>query len=199
MLAPGSVLRRPSTYGERGRAVQLEGEAYFAVTHDAARPFAVHTARAVARDLGTRFVVRAYGDEPATDVVVAEGSVAVAHPSSRDSVILGARERATVTAGGRVVRTSGVGLPAYLDWTEGRLVFDRTPLRDVARRLERWYGIEIRLADSALGNRRLTATLESEQPAGAVDLVATALRLSLSRSGSAYVLRGQPLTEEPRP
>ncbi len=194
MLAPGGVLRRPSTYGTHERSVELDGEGYFEVTHDPTRPFAVHTARAVARDLGTRFVVRAYPDEPTTDVVVASGRVAVGHAAvggvaaTSDSLVLAPRERATVTTGGQLVFARNVPLDRYLAWTEGRLVFERTPLREVVRQLERWYGVEIRVADPALGQRRLTATLQEEGAAQAIDLVVTSLALSVSRSGNTYIL-----------
>src|SRR5206468_9531820 len=81
--------RFPAQFGQV-RDVYLDGEAFFEVAHDARRPFAVHTARAVARDLGTRFNVRAYRD--AADVVVAVAEGAVALKSSQrlaaDSVVL---------------------------------------------------------------------------------------------------------------
>lgn len=198
MLAPGGVLRRPSTYGAGDRIVHLEGEAYFRVTHDSTRPFAVHTDRALVRDLGTRFVVRAYAGEKATAVVVAEGIVAVgratgaagaADPLSADSLVLTPRQLATIAADGPIHLTSGVALDAYLSWTEGRLVFRRTPLHEVVRQLKRWYGIDIELADPRLGDRRLTATLEQEGAAEALDLVALSLDLRVSRSGTVYLLR----------
>lgn len=198
-LAPGSILRRSSDYGVRGRLVQLEGEAYFAVAHDSGQPFVVSTGRAVARVLGTRFVVRSYAEEPATDVVVAEGRVAVrrayaargavADVSPVDSLILGPRDHAAVTADGELRLTTGVALDRHLSWTEGRLMFEDTPLRVVVQRLGRWYGIDLRLADSSLHDRRLTATLRNETAPQAVDLVATVLGLSVSRSQGAYVLR----------
>ncbi len=195
-LAPGSVLRPSATYGRAARDVRLEGEAYFVVTHDATRPFAVHTPRAVARDLGTRFVVRAYASDAATDVVVAEGLVAVGRPTPTmdvpaavaDSVVLSARQRARITDAGRVEVARGIALDGYLGWTEGRLVFTKTPLRDVVRQLERWYGIEIRLADARLGERRLTATLFNESPEEALDLVASVLELAVSHSADRYTI-----------
>jgi transmembrane sensor len=59
-LNAGSRLRWRADYGARTRDVQLEGEGYFEVRHDRARPFRVHARGAVAEDLGTRFTVRAY-------------------------------------------------------------------------------------------------------------------------------------------
>ena len=65
------------------RNIFLDGEAYFVVKHDPARPFAVHAGHAVVRDIGTQFAVTAYFGAPTTRVVVAEGEVSVAHTDLR--------------------------------------------------------------------------------------------------------------------
>jgi len=202
-LGPGSVLRRPSTYGAADRTVRLEGEAHFIVTHDSTRPFSVWTAHAVARDLGTRFIVRAYADESATEIVVAQGLVAVGRvtqaapvsgspptnlPLSPDSLVLKPRQRAMITSAGRMTFSPRVSLDRYFDWTKGRLVFDKSPLREVVRRLERWYGIDVRLTEATLGELRLTATLGDEPAGDALAVIAASLELTLSRSQSTYVL-----------
>ena len=62
------------------REVELEGEAYFAVVHDAARPFAVRAHGAVATDVGTAFDVRAYPEDAGARIAVTEGAVAVTAP-----------------------------------------------------------------------------------------------------------------------
>jgi transmembrane sensor len=59
-LAAGSRLRWGPGFGRGARDVALEGEGYFDVVHDDARPFRVRTRNAVAQDVGTRFVVRAW-------------------------------------------------------------------------------------------------------------------------------------------
>src|SRR5213080_3916464 len=60
-LNADSKLRAPVTFAARQRDVYLEGEAYFSVVHNAARPFVVHTGSGAIRDIGTRFGVHAYG------------------------------------------------------------------------------------------------------------------------------------------
>src|SRR5690348_15176219 len=80
MLNADTRLRAPLAVGGPGeRDVYLDGEAYFRVAHDAARPFVVHTASGAIRDLGTAFGVRAYTDAARERVAVIEGSVALAH------------------------------------------------------------------------------------------------------------------------
>src|SRR6267378_4397219 len=76
-LNADSRLRAPVSFAARQRDVYLEGEAYFRVVHDAARPFVVHTAGGAIRDIGTAFGVRAYGDAARERVAVVEGAVAV--------------------------------------------------------------------------------------------------------------------------
>ncbi len=78
-LAPASRVRVASDYGRPAgsREVDLEGEAYFAVIHDAAHPFAVRAHGAVARDVGTAFDVRAYPEDFGARIAVVEGAVAI--------------------------------------------------------------------------------------------------------------------------
>src|SRR2546423_4230207 len=79
-LNADSRLGVPVRFAALGRDVYLEGEAYFSVVHDTARPFVVHTPRSAIRDIGTRFGVHAYG-AAAERVAVAEGAVALALPA----------------------------------------------------------------------------------------------------------------------
>ncbi len=185
VLAPGSTLRLASTYGARDRVVQLEGQALFTVTHDSTRPFAVHTAHAVARDIGTRFVVKAYAADPATDVVVAEGLVSVG------TVVVARGDRARITPDGRLAITKGVPLDAYFAWADGQLVFRNTPLTEVAAQLSRWYDIDVRLASDQLTALHLTASARDEPAADVLRMVAASLNLDLTQRDRTYILRAK--------
>lgn len=198
MLAPGSVLRRPSDYGTRERRLQLEGQAYFIVTHDSTRPFLVTTRHLVAHDLGTRFDVRAYPDERASQVVVAEGKVAVGGDSTRPAALLGEGQLATVGAGSSLQVRSGVDLSRLLAWTEGRLLFRDTPLRDVRRQLERWYDVDLRLASADLGDLRVTGAFNDEPITQVLGAVARSLGLEVRPSGNGYLL-GRPASAPSHP
>jgi transmembrane sensor len=183
VLAPGTVLRKPSTYGVRMRELELDGEAYFEVVHDSTRPMLVRTRQAVARDLGTRFVVRAYAGAGATEIVVAEGKVAV------DTLVLERGQGARIPGDGKVHFTRDVALDRYFAWTEGRLVFRDTPLAKVAEELARWYDIEVRLADARLGDRRLTASFGEVPVTEVFDRIAEPLAVEIERAGRVYTIR----------
>lgn len=199
VLAPASRLEVAPGYGKPERRVRLEGEAAFTVEHDEARPFAVETRRAVARDLGTWFVVRAYEDDSATEVVVAEGLVAVApaedaaSAAAVDSVLVTPGQLARVGADGQLGVTRGVAVERYFAWTEDRLVFENTPLAEVAARIERWYDVEVRLADPATATWPVTVTFEHERPEDVLRLTAGLLGLDVAiangPTGQTYTLR----------
>jgi transmembrane sensor len=193
-LAPESRLRLSPAYGRAGREVWLEGQAYFVVTHDSTQPFSVRTSQMVAHDLGTRFVVRAYPDNPTPDVIVAEGLVALARPAgpdsaARDSLMLHAGDLGRVTRDGTLALRRGVAVDHYLAWTAGELRFRGTRLRDAVVELGRWYGVEIQLADRSLGDEQITAAFRDEPASAAIALVASAAGLQVERRGTQFTLR----------
>jgi transmembrane sensor len=192
-LAPKSRVRYTAGYGTAHRDLYLDGEAYFQVARDSQRPLRVHTAGSVTQDLGTAFVVRAYADQIATEVVVAEGRVALWRAdtaAARPALVLEARDLGRLDPSGVATFRRGVDVGRYLAWTRGVLAFDGTPLADVVLTLERWYNVEIRLADSALAGRRLTAMFTNEPIDLVLKRIALTLGLGVERSdGSVLLLR----------
>ena len=189
----------------------LEGEAYFQVQPDAHRPFRVHTARSVTEDLGTAFVISAYLDQTTTEVMVAEGRVALwragagagaadttavslsgsRRPDAAPALVLAARDLGRLESSGVATVRRGVDVERRLVWIRGVLAFDAKPLGEAVLTLERWYDVEIRLEvrDSALAARRITATFNNEPIDLVLKRIALTLGLRVDREGSVFVLR----------
>lgn len=184
MLGVESRLRVPVNYERAGRDVYLVGEAYFEVAHDARRPFAVHTAQAIVRDVGTRFAVRAYRGETRSQVVVSEGEVALhgMRPASAPiDLRAGDLGRVDSTGAANVVHDANVD--RYLAWTQGRLILDEVTLRDAIPQLARWYDLDLSLADSALGARRLAISFRNEPVRQVLDAIAFLTSTTYEMSG----------------
>ncbi len=212
ILAADSKLRipadynRPSRNGSR-RELELEGKAFFEVVHDSARPFVVRTATAVTEDLGTEFVIDAYPEARATEVVVASGSVALWRPGrmtdramTRAGQTRSANEPSLVLAAGTLGRMDSAGTATlarnitvadYLSWTKGILLFRSTPLDQAIVELNRWYDADIRLATPALANRRLTAELRNEPFDVALLRLTMTLGVDAKRVGSVITLEAR--------
>jgi transmembrane sensor len=184
LLSAASRLRVAHPFGARERIVELQGEAYFIVQHDARRRFHVRTAYGDAQDLGTEFDVREYPRDSALQVVVASGQVVLRGRRSPASAprTLGANERGVVGADGSVTVMSDVQVENHLAWTEGRLVFDDAPVGDVLTELERWYDLEIETRDPALDEERVTISFAHQTADQALSELATVLNARHART-----------------
>lgn len=133
------------TFDRHQRKVQLRQGAILVTTapdsHPALqRPFAVHTAHAQLRALGTRFSVRQDGDahQPgATRLAVSEGAVEVTlWGSSGPQLVLAAGQQTVLTAGGaQAAQPMDI---AAQGWTQGVLHADRMRLDDFCAELARY-------------------------------------------------------------
>ena len=161
VLGAASTLRLGNGFGASNREVFLEGQAFLRVQHDSARPFVVNAGGTRAIDLGTAFEVRAYPNE-GVRVAVTEGMVEVRRDGGvRDSAVLQPGDVAEVpTDSGETVIRRQQNVERLLGWTRGELVFADSPLSDVARELERWYDVQVRIEDPSLRSRHLSATLK---------------------------------------
>lgn len=192
LLGVASRLRVPPDYGVRERTVELEGQAYFDVRHDAGRPFRVRTRHGTTEDLGTAFDVRAYDEEQYLQVVVAAGRVALRGANgSAVALTLRPRDRAVIDGRGNATTTSGVRLSQYLAWTRGALVFNDVPVARVIAQLNRWYDLDIRTANQSLDDERLTISFTTQSADEALAALAQVLDLRVARAGR--VVRLTPL------
>jgi transmembrane sensor len=184
LLSAGSTVRRLADFTRGPRDVELEGEAYFEVTHDASRPFTVRARELVATDLGTAFAVRAYPEDARARVVVRSGQVALraaAAPSAPERVIAPGQLGRLAPDGSPIVEVADTA--RLFAWTDGWLVIDDVPLRDALPQLSRWYDLDFRLADSSIADIRLAANLKNQPTDDALTVLALGLGLRAERHG----------------
>lgn len=203
ILGARSTLEYAADFGRTTRDVRLAGEAYFSVEADTGAAFRVDAGHAMVQVVGTEFVVRAYGAgagsgperrsgaEPVV-VAVAEGAVNVRRTGMAvaSGVVLRAGSVARIAQDGAMTVTSNADLDRWLGWLEGRLVFEDAPLPEVLAQLERWYGLEFRVADAGLAAKRVTARLR----AGSLDETLEALALAV---GATHARAGDVITLTP--
>jgi ferric-dicitrate binding protein FerR (iron transport regulator) len=95
----GSRLRYSSAFNHAEREVFVEGEAYFKVARNEAKPFFVRTSAVTLKVLGTSFNVKAYPEEDLVETTVESGSVQVLRNVAGQlmtKLILTAGEKVTV-------------------------------------------------------------------------------------------------------
>lgn len=159
MLNSGSTLEYSLPFSGK-RDVTLSGEAWFEVTHDEKHPFSVDAGNLDLTVLGTAFNVSAYPDENYTEVVLENGSILVNSDRYAEGMVMMPSER-FVFQDGKASR-SLTDPDKYSSWTEGKLVFRSDSMSEVARRIERWYNVNVELMDSELENYSFRATFEDD-------------------------------------
>lgn len=137
-----SVLTYPSRFANDERAVEVAGEAYFAVTKDADRPFKVVSAGQTVEVLGTEFNVSAYPDAAEKQTTLVEGSVVVL-PTGRTESPIRIKPGQQVRVGHGDPAVLDVDVAPYTAWKDGYFVFNGTALVAAMQQVGRWYDLEI--------------------------------------------------------
>ncbi|HEL2979816.1 TPA: FecR domain-containing protein [Stenotrophomonas maltophilia] len=152
----------------RSRQVLLvQGRARFDVQHSAWRRFEVDAGPVHVRNYGTVFDVDRQGE--LSEVTLWRGEVGV-------RVEGGTAEQRLVPGQRLLAQPGSVSPPEVVeldqaDWTHGRLQFDRMPLAEVLRILQRYHDRPIVLDDPALGPLLVSGVFDADRAETAVALL----------------------------
>lgn len=196
-LNAASTLRYPDKFSLDKREVYLEGEAFFSVSPDSARPFIVHTNNTTTHVLGTAFNVRAYDGEGNVHVAVAEGKVRVSYngkkekmaPNSKSQVLLTKNQWMNYRSSNHLIVRGEGGVSDLIAWKDKKLVFNDESLEEIAKRLERWYNIDITLADSSLSDLRMSASFEKETVTEVLTVIALSMNIHYTKEEGKVIFR----------
>ena len=210
-LNAASKLTYAKDFGVAGvREVTLTGEAYFDVTHNSARPFVIHAAHVDIKVLGTSFNIKAYPTEKTTEAVLVRGSIEVdIRNNTNKKIILKPNEklivdnddsltvqrRTAVRKAGNLVVHSPVTIlkPSYepntgamveTSWVNDKLIFQEEAFGDLARQMERWYGVTIGFTRPELEQLQFTGSFEQETIKQALDALKLTATFNYSISGN---------------
>lgn len=156
-LNGGSSLIYSQESPDGRRIIDLKGEVFFNVAHDADHPFVVNTRNLSVEAIGTEFNVCSYPTDSLTSVTLTDGSVLVSDTLTQS----------VLTPGQMVVYNNNIrrgklylgNTDKMTSWREGRLVFKNEPLCNVYKRLGQIYGIRFEV-DPKLQEVMFYATFE---------------------------------------
>lgn len=147
-------------YQKAERRLVLErGQALFVVAHDAMRPFRVAAGETEVTALGTTFDVRR--EDAGARVTLVTGSVAV-----RDTTTATPRQwrlapGQQIRTNGRAPRPEAVDAAQTTSWSEGRLIFRNTPLRDAVAEVNRYLPDKIVLSAGTPGSVAINGVFDA--------------------------------------
>lgn len=196
-LNAGSNLTYDSSYGKSIREVALSGEGFFDVVKNKEKPFIIHASNVNIKVLGTEFDVKSYPSDKTTEASLIRGSIEVTFKDKPNKkVILKPNEKIVVDndkkiesivrdfhqdktakvnaiADGFAVKNltyeAKTGTVIETSWVDNKLIFQDESFEDIAKQLERWYGVSIRFQNSELKENHLTGSFRNETVKQALD------------------------------
>jgi len=180
-----SKIKYPQTFSGSVREVELSGEGYFEVSHNPKRPFIVKVRGISVTAIGTVFNVMAYPEDRKVETTLLEGKVVLSlsrhngKKSKIGSMIPGQHVTYDVKTK-KVYGTKG-SVEKYVAWTDGRLVFENTPITEVIKRLNRMFNVDIEIAKN-VQNYSYTVIFRNETLSQILDMltIATPINYSIS-------------------
>jgi len=172
-LNSGSKINYRIPFVGKCRNVALTGEAYLHVAKNKKSPFILKADKTKIKVLGTQFNVKSYSEDDQIEVALLEGSVKFSFEKNGKivSAKLKPNELLTLNKSNKHVFVKKEKLFKYIAWHKNILVFDETPITEVAKSLERWYGVEVLIKDEEIKKYKFNAVFENEPLTRVLDLL----------------------------
>ncbi|MEP6711772.1 MAG: FecR domain-containing protein, partial [Ferruginibacter sp.] len=156
ILNANSKLTYPRQWKEgTDREVWIKGEAFFHVKKTVQHnKFIVHTDAFDIEVTGTSFDV--INREGKSSIILKEGSVKIHRPGEAEILM---KPGDFVEFTNEQIQKKTVTKQDYLAWTESKLVFDNTALKDVVTIIKQHYGVDVKLMGNDLAEKTITGIM----------------------------------------
>ena len=172
IITVGARSRLETHFTDEFRIVSLpEGQAFFDIAPDATRPFYVEVGTMMVRVVGTKFDIK--NDDGTMRIAVADGIVSVMKADAPSAIegalqkvdksVLHAGDQLLVSSRKLAPEISTIEPEKTSPWREGWLSYENASLSEIVSDLNRYRDTPIVLADTALGNLRITAAFGVDQ------------------------------------
>lgn len=173
------------------REVWLDGEAFFSIAKRANHVrFTVHTDDVDVEVLGTRFNVN--NRRGRTEVILSEGSVKLTRDVTGtvgSEVLMKPGDFVSVSKADTTLIRRIVAPENFTAWQSNKLVFDETPLRVVAQKIEDYYGVKVEIEDVEIADRLLTGTLPNNDLGIVLRSLSASHNLNIQREDHRILIR----------
>jgi len=168
-LASGARLSYNVTSIKKSREVELEGDAYFDVARDEARPFVVKTSNIGVKVLGTAFSVSASPER--SDVVLERGSVRILSPEGNSMVTLSPNQKASYLSLTGDMSVEPVYATAFVTEKYNLVNMSDVSLGEMLAKLSELYGVRIKCSGAVEGRHYNLAFLKTDSLQDVVSIV----------------------------
>ncbi|MEG2277593.1 MAG: DUF4974 domain-containing protein [Odoribacter sp.] len=165
-LNSDSKISCPAHFEGNSRTVEFSGEGFFDVAKNPDRPMHIRLDNGISIVVkGTRFNLSSYRNDNHIAALLLEGEISIIKDQSKknEAIKVVPNEKITIEKiQKKVLKTIPQETLPTIGWKEGWLIFDETPMKEVIKKLERWYGIRCTVEDPTIWNKKFTAKFKDE-------------------------------------
>ena len=164
-LNGGSSLEFPHEFKGKSREVRLAGEGFFEVESNRRKPFIVSTDHIQVKAHGTSINVLSYPSDNVKEVTLVEGTVEVHGGEYASTQKLGTLEPGQTFSLDLASASYQIGkadVDKAISWKNGKLIFRDDSFKEVIKKCNRWYNVDIRIKDKELENYTYVGTFHDE-------------------------------------
>jgi transmembrane sensor len=188
-LNHGSTLTYEKNFKGEFREIKLDGEAFFEVVRNPAKPFVIASDQSVTKVLGTSFNLHTRSGEAALLTVVT-GKVSFTSTASKEEVIVTAHQGAIIGPDGRVEKLAQSN-SNELAWKTNTLSFNDASLEEVCKSLEHYFNIKIEVEHKRIYNCHFTGEFVKPTLKQVMDVIGKTLQLTYEQKGKQVFIKGK--------
>ena len=160
------------------RIVDLDGLAFFNVTHHQKQSFIVKTPSKLNIEvLGTKFNVSSYSEDNSCEIILEQGSVRLNLQDQKIAEML-PNERVIYQSENNSIEKSSVNALDYVAWKDGKLMLNDVSLKETCLKLGRFYNVEFEIKIGKIDNQKVRLVLEDETLEEALKLLTLIARVN---------------------
>ena len=187
LLSKNSQITYPKTFEGNTREINLLGEGFFDVHHDAAHPFIIHTQGTVVKVLGTSFNIRAYNAQVQVHVKIGK----VQFSKNNAKVVLTKGQKGETLANvDAIIKSEVIEVETVIKEKLSSFVFNKMSLSKVAESLSKRFNKDIKFSRDKIKNCELTATFENEKLENIIAVIAETFNLKVDNQVNMIILSG---------
>ncbi len=185
-LNSGSFIKYAVNFSSTQREIYIEGEAFFDVAKDLENPFYVKTKDITVKVLGTKFNIKSYPEEKTVQTTLVSGALEIYSNKKRTKqplITLSPNQQAIVEKETDSITTchavniiqetdliapepisigSPLDMSQVIAWKDNRLTFRDDSFYELARKMERWYNVNIEIKDKELAKKQFSGVFVNE-------------------------------------
>ncbi|WEK33854.1 MAG: FecR domain-containing protein [Candidatus Pseudobacter hemicellulosilyticus] len=186
-LNAGTTVRVYNDFTRERKLQLVDGEVFFDVQQDPARPFLIESDSLRIQVLGTTFNIAAYQQLHNISVGVVSGSISVRNQRQLQQV-LKANQGLVYDKAGQYFRATMVDSSQFA-WRQGRLVLNDLSFQEMALLMEKNFGVTVITTDETIQNTKYTSELLSSMTAEqAVEVLAAIHHLKIDKKNNQFIL-----------